>query len=125
MSMKILLLVGLGGFAGSVLRYGVGLIFPNRVATGHFPWATLAVNLVGCLLIGIFYGLAQRYSWFGQQARLLLITGLCGGFTTFSAFAYEGLALLQQGRVGLCAGYLGASVFIGLLLVWAGYALCK
>ena len=85
--MKQVLLVFVGGGVGSALRYVVGT-FLKTVSSG-FPWGTFSVNVIGSLLIGIFMGIVLKNSSFSENQTLLLITGFCGGFTTFSAFAYE------------------------------------
>jgi CrcB protein len=103
------LLVALGGAAGSLARYGVGLALAG--ATG-FPWATLAVNWVGSALIGLAFGLGVS-----GEARLLLVTGFLGGFTTFSAFSLEAATLAER-SAPLAALYVAASVAGGLLLFW-------
>ena len=92
--MKQILLVFVGGGVGSALRYGVGKIF-KTVGTG-FPWGTFSVNIVGSLLIGLFMGIALKNSSLSENQTLLLITGFCGGFTTFSAFAYENQVFLKN-----------------------------
>jgi fluoride exporter len=122
-SLVNVLLVGCGGALGAVARYGVGgLVHRNPALTG-FPYGTLTVNLLGCLLIGLGAGLADARQAIGPEARLFLFVGVLGGFTTFSSFGYETVALLRDHeflRAGLNAGL---NVFAGLLLVWLGYAL--
>ncbi|RYY40956.1 MAG: fluoride efflux transporter CrcB [Chitinophagaceae bacterium] len=113
---RSLLWVGLGGAAGSMLRY-----FLQQALNGlRFPWGTLAVNIAGCLLIGILWGLVAR----GQlqaPGRALLMSGFCGGFTTLSAFSYESNLLLQEGRSGPFFLYAAATVLGGLLATFVGY----
>lgn len=109
------LLVALGGGAGSALRF---LVWVWMRPSGGFPWATLAVNLAGCFLIGIIYGLSSRHA--SEQMRLLLATGFCGGFTTFSAFGAENLQLVQQGQFGLASAYAASSIAGGITAVWLG-----
>jgi fluoride exporter len=113
------LLVALGGALGSALRYAVSL------ATGPtaFPWATLLVNVLGSLAIGLVLALGLKNQAFAQQWKLLLATGVCGGFTTFSAFAAENLQLLQQGRYWLCLGYTAISVVAGIAAAFMGFKL--
>ncbi len=116
-------LVGAGGALGAMARYGVGGLVHRSAALAGFPFGTLAVNLAGCLLIGLGAGLADARQAFSPEARLFLFVGLLGGFTTFSSFGYETIALLRDHeflRAGLNAGI---SVFAGLALVWLGYAL--
>lgn len=121
-----LFLVFFGGGAGSVLRYGAGLLM-NRHMMGSavtFPWATLAVNVAGSFLIGLFYALSSRFN-LSQEARLLLTTGLCGGFTTFSTFSNEVMVLLKQGSYGMSALYAGLSIVLGLAAVLLGSHIVK
>ena len=91
----------------------------------NFPWATLTVNLLGCFLIGVTFALFGKYNSTNNLWYLILTTGFCGGFTTFSAFANEGLQLLQNGYWGLFVFYLLTSVGLGLLFVALGYAIVK
>ena len=114
------LMVFLGGGAGSVLRYLVGM----RIGSGAFPWATLAVNAVGSLAIGLFGGWAARFGW-GETLRLSLTVGLCGGFTTFSTFSKESLALIESGSYGLFALYTAGSVTLGIAATALGFWLAK
>ncbi len=107
-----LLLVGLGGAAGSIMRYLVSLTVMARSTSHHALWGTFAVNAAGCLLIGILIGLSARYGWLSMQLRLLLITGFCGGFTTFSAFAMENAVLIKDGNFGVAALYTLCSVVV-------------
>lgn len=95
------------------------------VGNGSFPWGTLAVNLAGCFLIGLLYGLFSRFSTTDSNWCLLLTTGLCGGFTTFSTFANESLKMLQIGNTWGFIGYVSASVIFGIGLVALGYLLVK
>jgi CrcB protein len=115
---KNLLLVGLGGAAGSMLRFTV----QRFVNTSAFPYGTLLVNLIGCFLIGLFWGLFSRNS-ITQATGLLLMTGFCGGFTTFSAFTYEGVQMMNDNRWILLCLYAGTSVIGGLLASFTGYKL--
>ena len=123
MSYYSLLLVGIGGLLGSVLRFlvGVGL---TRALPGAFPFGTLMVNLVGCLLIGILYGLFSKDLLLDQGSKLWIV-GFCGGFTTFSSFSYDGLRLLQEEAWLLYALYTGSSVILGLLATYVGWTLVR
>ena len=114
------LVVFIGGGAGSVLRYAVGL----RIGAAAFPWATLAVNICGSFAIGLFGGWSERFGW-SEAVRLALTVGLCGGFTTFSTFSKESLALAQSGRWLAFAAYAIGSFVLGLAAVAAGYWLAK
>lgn len=116
--MKALLLVFLGGGLGSTLRYGVGK-FLNPTITG-FPYGTFAANVVGSLLIGILLGVAAKNESISQNTMLFLATGFCGGFTTFSTFAYENHEFLKGGDFGIFAAYSIASFAIGLGAVFFG-----
>jgi CrcB protein len=114
-----MLWVALGGSIGSAARYGI-----TRLAEQHrllpFPLGTFIVNITGCLLIGIFSALAEKNNWLSPQWRLLLTTGLCGGFTTFSAFAAENLHLLKNNHTPLALLYTASSVLLGIGAVWVG-----
>ena len=114
------LVVFLGGGIGSVLRYVVGLC----IGAAAFPWATLAVNICGSFAIGLFGGWSERSGW-TEPVRLALTVGLCGGFTTFSTFSQESLALAQSGRWLAFAAYAIGSFVLGLAAVAAGYWLAK
>ncbi|WP_460171877.1 fluoride efflux transporter CrcB [Thermus sp. FJN-A] len=119
--MERYLLVALGGALGSVLRYGLGAWVQGLTGPG-FPFSTLLVNALGSLFIGV----VLRLSWEGAlsgEARLFLAMGVLGGFTTFSTFSYETLALLQEGEVFRAAVYVLASVLLGLGLAFFGYRL--
>ena len=110
------LFIFLGGGAGSVLRYLVGMWIDSTA----FPWATFAVNAVGSLAIGLFGGWAARFGW-SEALRLSLTTGLCGGFTTFSTFSKESIALAESGRWSAFAAYAFGSIAIGIAAVALGY----
>lgn len=114
------LIIALGGGIGSALRYAVSK-FVQDSTNGAFPYHTFAVNIVGCLLIGLFYGLAARGHLGNNTTTLLLTTGLCGGFTTFSTFCNENIALLRGDNALTALIYVASSVFCGLLAVALGY----
>lgn len=116
--MMQLLWVAIGGAAGSMLRYSV----QQQAKMFPFPFGTLAVNIGGCFLIGLLWAYATK-GQLTEMARLLLITGFCGGFTTFSAFSQEGVEMLQQSKFTHFFIYTVASVAAGLLATFAGYKL--
>jgi len=119
-----LLLVALGGGLGSALRYlcqrWFALNYPH-----HFPWGTFTVNVAGCVLIGIFWGLTFKTYANNEHWKLFLMTGICGGFTTFSAFTLEGIGLLREQRLTLFFSYIIGSLVLGLLATWAGMKLIR
>ncbi len=119
--MKELICVFFGGGIGSLLRYAVQLLMNNRFAAASlaFPWATFVVNIAGSFLIGLFYALSTRLNM-PSDIRLLLTTGLCGGFTTFSTFSNESLSLLRQGLYATFAIYAGLSLALGILAAFLG-----
>ncbi len=122
--MKQLLLVGLGGGLGSMARY-VFQRWTNNNFLHSFPWGTFGVNVIGCFLIGLFWGLSFKGFDNNEQWKLFLMTGICGGFTTFSAFTLDGVGLIREQRYLLFFGYLAASVVIGLLATFAGMKLVR
>jgi fluoride exporter len=116
-------LVGVGGFLGSVVRYVVALMFAP-MAPG-FPFATLTVNILGSFLIGLLSELAVSTTLVSPEARLFLVTGFCGGFTTFSAYMFENTALLKDGQLFYAAIYLAGSIAGGLVALYTGTLLAK
>jgi CrcB protein len=121
---KNFLLIGFGGGAGSIARYLCQKWF-NETYPHPFPWGTFTVNLIGCFLIGIIYAASEKTSFLSPQIRLLLITGFCGGYTTFSTFAFENMSLLRSGDNLYFIIYVMASVVLGIAAVFAGIALMK
>jgi fluoride exporter len=118
------LIVAFGGALGSVARYLLQVCFA-RQTTLNFPLGTLLVNLSGCFLIGILFGLFTKYTWMTMEWRLFLITGICGGYTTFSSFSLESINLLRQGNYSYFFLYVLGSVIIGLLATVAGFAIIR
>ena len=119
-----LLLVALGGALGSAARFlcqrWVAYNWPHA-----FPWGTFSVNIAGCLAIGIFWGITFRHFDNNEQWKLFLMTGICGGFTTFSAFTLEGVGLIREQKMFLFFMYMAGSVLLGLLATWAGMKLVR
>ena len=121
---RTLILVGIGGLAGSILRYLITLFFA-RQAGSTFPYGTLVVNLTGCFLIGLIFALSEKGDVLSPEWRILLTTGFCGGFTTFSTFSYESIRLMQDGEVLFVSLYVGISVIVGLLATWLGMLIIR
>lgn len=112
------LMVGLGGAAGSMLRYGMTLLCSALNLSGNV--ATFGVNILGSFLIGLFSGCCREGS-----LLLLLTVGLCGGFTTFSTFSFQNVRMLQEGRIGDASIYIVATVIICVAMAWLGYRLSQ
>jgi len=121
---KNVLLVGLGGGIGSIARYLCQKWF-NETYPQPFPWGTFVVNLAGCFLIGIIYAASERSTVLSPQTRLFLATGFCGGFTTFSTFAFENMNLLRSGDTSYFLLYTFGSLLLGIIGVFAGVSIIK
>lgn len=122
--MKAILIIWLGGGIGSVLRYLVQLGV-NKLVTITFPAGTFLANVTGCFAIGLLYGISGRHAALSSEWRLFLITGLCGGYTTFSSFSYESISLFRQGNYTYFILYTLLSVVAGLLATIGGMAIVK
>ena len=122
--LKSILMVGLGGFIGTVARFLFARYFQFNV-TSVFPWSTFIVNIVGCLLIGIIYGLSEKGNMWSPDVRLFLTVGICGGFTTFSTFSYDSFLMIQEQDWFRFALYTSLSIFIGLMAVYVGRLIIK
>lgn len=122
--MKNILLIGLGGALGSIARYScqrwISGLYPQS-----FPLGTFLVNITGCFLIGLFWGFSFRGFAHTEHWKLFLMTGLCGGFTTFSAFTLEGIGLLKEEKTGLFLLYTLASITLGLLATYGGMKISR
>jgi CrcB protein len=118
--MKNILLVGVGGFIGAVLRYKAGGLILHHTVNWKFPAATFLVNCCGCLVAGVLMALAVKQDFFSPSTRLLLFTGVLGGFTTFSAFGVETVYLLQRHEIIWAGLYVVLTVSIGILALWLG-----
>jgi CrcB protein len=121
--MKIVLLVGLGSFIGGISRYLVTLFVQNKILS-TFPYGTMAVNIIGCFLIGTIYALSERGNW-NPEWRIFLATGVMGGFTTFSSFSNETVSMLRDAEYWPAFTYVALSVIIGLAATFAGISLIK
>jgi CrcB protein len=123
--MKQALIVGLGGFIGSIGRYKLGGFILHRSVDWRFPLSTFAINVAGCFLIGLLAALAEHRGFFSAETRLFLFTGLLGGFTTFSAFGSEGMLLIRRGEFAVAVAYAFASVVCAFAAVWVGFQLAR
>jgi CrcB protein len=121
--MKAILLVALGGAIGSVARYSLSEYLLKHTLDWRFPAGTFAVNVLGCLVAGVLAGLAEKHSFFTPDVRLLLFTGLLGGFTTFSAFGLETMDMIKRGEPDLAIANALLSVVLGLAVLWLGMGL--
>ena len=121
---KTLLIAGTGGFIGTVLRFLVSRYFQEHTFS-LFPWGTFTVNIVGSLLIGIFYGMSERGNLLSPDVRIFLTVGICGGFTTFSSFSNDAFMLLQEKDWLKLSLYASLSFFLCLVAVYLGRTLVK
>lgn len=119
--MKELLLVAVGGAAGSVARYLLSGWTLHRTVEWRFPLGTFLVNVLGCLAVGVLGGLVVKHDLFSADTRLLLFTGIAGGFTTFSAFGLETFYLVRRQEFLVASGYVVSSVVVGLLVLSLGF----
>jgi len=117
------LLIGLGGFLGAILRYTISTYIQAWTQNSDYPYGTLAVNISGCLLIGLGSQLAANHQWFTPELRFLILVGFLGAFTTFSTYSNEGVGLFQDDRMAAAFLYIGGSVILGLCAVWVGQRL--
>lgn len=122
--MKTIFYIALGGGLGSVLRYLTTVVM-NKYIQATFPYATFVTNIIGCLLIGLFFGYLEKQNAVSQDLKFFLITGLCGGYTTFSTFSNENVQLLQNNQILAAFLYISLSVFLGLMATWTGLIIAK
>ena len=122
-TIRNIIAVGAGSFIGGIARYLVSLAMKG-ISKG-FPWATLIVNLLGCLTIGLLWGFLSRNASESTSWGLFLTVGLCGGFTTFSTFSKEALTMLQTGQIWGFASYIALSILAGIALVALGYYIAR
>ena len=121
---RAIILVGLGGGLGSILRY-LSSVWVNKLFSGTFPLATFLINMLGSLLIGVLLGWITKFQPENADLKFLLVTGFCGGYTTFSAFSAENIHLLQSGQITTAIAYMAGSVLIGIVAVGIGLSLVK
>ena len=122
--MDRLILVAVGGALGSSLRYAANL-YAQRAGQTAFPWATFGVNVSGCFLIGLLAVFADERAWLGPNARLFLLAGVLGGYTTFSSFGYETVKLVGGGALSAAVLNVAGQVVLGLAAVWLGMAAAR
>ena len=118
------LVVGIGGFLGAILRYGLSGIV-HRYTQPGFPWGTFLVNVLGCLVIGAVMCLVEYRQVFSPHLRLFVTIGLLGSFTTFSTLGYETFAMLRENQFHLALGNIALNVFVGVAAVMAGWIAAK
>jgi CrcB protein len=123
LGLKEMLFVALGGACGSVVRYKLSGFVMHQTPSWQFPLGTFMVNVIGCLAIGILGALVEYHDLFSPNSRLLLFTGLLGGFTTFSAFGYETVFLLRRGLIQVASLYIILSLLVGIVAIFGGIAL--
>ena len=121
--MKTILVIGIGSFIGGISRYLLTQLIQSKFLS-TFPFGTLSVNIIGCFIIGIVFGLSERGS-LSMEWRIFLATGVAGGFTTFSSFSNETISMLRDGQYWLAFGYIASSVIIGLMATFAGISFIK
>ena len=119
--MKNLLLAGMGGFIGTCLRYLSNALIYRLLNYPDFPYGTVLINVLGCLIIGLLSGLAESRGAFTPEVRIFIFIGILGGFTTFSTFGYETFNLMRDGQFLMATTNVLLQVFLGLAGVWLGY----
>lgn len=113
------LMVGVGGFLGSILRFWLGSYIGNKMGS-RFPYGTFVINITGSFLVGLVFALLTVKTQWSPNWRYLIPIGFIGGYTTFSSFEYETLRTMQDGQIGLGLLYVAASVVVGFVAVWGG-----
>lgn len=123
--LKLIAYIAVGSGIGGVMRYLVSRWVTGMAGSTLFPWGTFAVNIIGCLFIGLIYGIADRGCNLSPEMKAFLTVGLCGGFTTFSTFVHENYLLFNSSHFPTVALYAGASFTLGLLAAYAGHWLTR
>jgi CrcB protein len=118
-------LVGIGGFLGSILRFGIGTFIRRLSILTPFPWETLTVNVIGCLAIGALAGATDSGDLLRPEVRIFLFVGLLGGFTTFSTFGFETFALFRDAHRIAAMGNVALHLGLGMSAVWFGYSVTR
>lgn len=121
---RTILIVGIGGFIGSVMRYLVQVSVEKSLIS-TFPWGTFIANIAGSFIIGVVFGIAEKGNLMNAEWRIFLTVGICGGFTTFSSFAYNNLNMLKEHSYIQLFGNIGGSLFFGILAVYLGIILVR
>jgi CrcB protein len=121
---RTILIIGIGGFIGSVLRY-LGQLAAGKMFPPSFPMGTFLVNIFGCFLIGIVFAMSEKGNLLTAEMRLFLAVGFCGGFTTFSTFAADNLMLMKDNSIGLMLLNIAGSVVLGIFAVYLGIVLIR
>ncbi len=122
--LRTILIVGAGGFIGSALRYIVQVVMEKSLGS-TFPWGTFVANILGCFIIGVVFAIAEKGNLMNPEWRIFLAVGFCGGFTTFSAFAYNNLNLLKENSIHYLLLNIGGSLILGILAVYLGIILIR
>ena len=121
---KTVLFIGIGGAIGSILRY-LTSVMVTKYWANQFPLATFITNVLGCFVIGLFIGLLEKNNLANSSLKWFLVTGFCGGYTTFSTFGFENYSLFQSNNSILAFGYIAMSVLLGIFAVWLGLFVSK
>lgn len=122
--LRTILIVGSGGFIGSVMRYLVQFYMEKNL-TSTFPWGTLIANVAGSFIIGMIYALTEKGNLLNPELRLFLAVGICGGFTTFSSFAYNNFTMIKENSITLLLFNVGGNLFLGIMSVYLGILLIR